>query len=491
MSDSPVPFMPAEQPRKRRRKWFRRIAVTVFVSLCSYFAWLFIEREWTRRDGERALATAHARVEQSDPNWTWEKLNAARPRPPAGKNGADLIPRVKKHLPGDWTKEFGKDEWKPLLDPAPNVRFSPRVIEHVRDELGRVPEAVALARGLRDCPFGYREITLLPNVLDTPLRDTQDTRAVVNLLRWSTVRAVEDGDRGAAVNDLRALLGASRSIGDEPFLISQLVRLAGRSITVQTAEWVLGQFDDLPGLVDLERALAADAEEPLFLYGVRGDRAAFDRLFENMQAGAVSLHELGGAQKAGDWERLGWWHYRAKLPGDRAFAFEWMTRYVEAAQRPIHEQPPLFAEIPEPPKDPQLLLSGLLLPAVSIPAHAHWRTTALERCAVVGIACERYRQQHKRWPGALNELVPVFLPVIPLDPYDSQPLRYAKSTDGIAIYSVGKPRPSRVGSPPQVTAPKPGLPDGIEFGFRLWNPDKRHLPPLPDPPPGPPDEPLP
>jgi hypothetical protein len=181
--------------------------------------------------------------------------------------------------------------------------------------------------------------------------------------------------------------------------------------------------------------------------------------------------------------RLGWWYNRANIPANRAFGLGWLTKYVEAARRPIHEQPALLAAISDSPSDGNHGLTRLLLPPLGTLAHAHWRTTAVMRCAAVGIACERFRQQHNRWPDSLNELVPAFLPAIPLDPFDGQPLRYAKSKDTIAVYSVGKRAPTRPGFPAPDVTPKPGLPDGVEYGFRLWNLDERRLPPLPDPPP--------
>ena len=37
----------------------------------------------------------------------------------------------------------------------------------------------------------------------------------------------------------------------------------------------------------------------------------------------------------------------------------------------------------------------------------------------------------------LEELVPQFLPSVPLDPYDGQPLRYKRLPAGFVVYSIG------------------------------------------------------
>jgi hypothetical protein len=415
------------------------------------FVWVVVDRELTKVTGNRRLATARAHAEADDPDWTWERLNAARPKPPEGKNGADLIPRIKKLTPDAWGKEFATPEWQADLEVPSNVRYAPRVLDRVRAELNGAAEAVTLARALQECPFGYRTLELKPNVFDTLLPDTQHTRSVFNLLRWDAALAVEDGNPSRAAEDLLALLNASRSIGDEPFLISQLVRMAGRGVLVKAVE---------------------------------GDRATFDRLFENLQAGDISAASLSnGTSSQNPLDRLSWWHYRANLPGDRAFALKWMSSFVEAARRPIHEQPALVAAIPPPPKDPSHVMSRLLLPAVEKVAQAHWRTTALERCAVLGIACERFRQKHHLWPNDLNELVPAFVSEIPLDPYDGRPLRYAKTDSGVVVFSVGK-WPANQARPGVPVAPS-GLPDGIEIGFPLWDQDRRRQPAPPQPQPEP------
>jgi hypothetical protein len=98
---------------------------------------------------------------------------------------------------------------------------------------------------------------------------------------------------------------------------------------------------------------------------------------------------------------------------------------------------------------------------------------------VVGIACERFRLKHDRWPTALADLCPQFLPAVSLDPFDGEPLRLAAQDDGIVIHSVGTVQRNS-----SVPVDRPGLPEGVEVGFRLWNPDARRLPPPPDSPKG-------
>ena len=60
------------------------------------------------------------------------------------------------------------------------------------------------------------------------------------------------------------------------------------------------------------------------------------------------------------------------------------------------------------------------------------------RAARTAIAIERYRLAEGRLPTALADLVPRFLPELPLDPFDATPLKYVVKGAGYDIYSIGK-----------------------------------------------------
>jgi hypothetical protein len=63
---------------------------------------------------------------------------------------------------------------------------------------------------------------------------------------------------------------------------------------------------------------------------------------------------------------------------------------------------------------------------------------ARRRLIVTAIALERFRLQNGKYPQTLDELVPRFLKVPPIDFMDGQPLRYRRTNDGhFILYSVG------------------------------------------------------
>jgi hypothetical protein len=132
----------------------------------------------------------------------------------------------------------------------------------------------------------------------------------------------------------------------------------------------------------------------------------------------------------------------------------------------------------------------LLVPACEKVATAGIRNRAELLCASTAIACERFRLAKGRWPGDLAEIPKEILPEVPLDPYTGGPLRYHRFVDGIAVYSVGDGDPNTARQQLENKDPLAGL----GLGCRLWDPDKRGQPPLPEtklPPDGPPQEELP
>lgn len=62
---------------------------------------------------------------------------------------------------------------------------------------------------------------------------------------------------------------------------------------------------------------------------------------------------------------------------------------------------------------------------------------ARDRLAKVGLALSAYYGANNRHPERLEELVPDFLPSLPLDPFSEEPLIYRAVGDGYALYSVG------------------------------------------------------
>jgi hypothetical protein len=81
-------------------------------------------------------------------------------------------------------------------------------------------------------------------------------------------------------------------------------------------------------------------------------------------------------------------------------------------------------------------LAGRPLGFDATPMNLHRLATL--RLLQTDLAVRLFRQDEGRWPDSLDELVPGYLPGIPIDSYSGEPLRYQTQGDNFLLYSVGK-----------------------------------------------------
>jgi hypothetical protein len=80
----------------------------------------------------------------------------------------------------------------------------------------------------------------------------------------------------------------------------------------------------------------------------------------------------------------------------------------------------------------------MLLPALAQVHIRADRSLTTARLAMAVAALERHRLANGGYPKTLADLVPRFLPAVPIDPMDGQPLRYRLNADGsFTLYGVG------------------------------------------------------
>jgi hypothetical protein len=84
---------------------------------------------------------------------------------------------------------------------------------------------------------------------------------------------------------------------------------------------------------------------------------------------------------------------------------------------------------------------------------------ATVRLLIGELALAQFHQENSRWPTSLDELVPKYLPAVPIDPFssDNAALKYRPADDGYVLYSIAANRGDDGGSPP-VTDDFMGIP---------------------------------
>jgi hypothetical protein len=85
------------------------------------------------------------------------------------------------------------------------------------------------------------------------------------------------------------------------------------------------------------------------------------------------------------------------------------------------------------------VLLGVILPSIRKVIHHHHRTDANIRLTALYLALRAYHLDHDgALPDSLSALVPAYLPALPLDPFDGQPLRYSRALT--TIWSIDHDR---------------------------------------------------
>jgi hypothetical protein len=443
---------------------------------------------------DRGLREAQAEADRLDPGWRLEDILAHRPVYADEDNSARQVYQIKGLIPKGWT---AKEEFNDLFTDLPKPhQLDATQLKALREEMAKAATAVAEARKLADMPHGRFPLQWSPDSISTILH-SQDAREAAHLLQLDALLLTQEGDLDEALRSTHGILNAGRSVGDEPTLISALIRMAIWAVAVGSVERVLAQGEPSPAaLADLQRQLEEEEKENLMLCGTRGERAGMEHLMANLQNGSVKMADVlgGGGMRVGLTgpdlvDGLLVTYSSANLKSQRTALLRFMTQIVEAAKLPPEEQwqrnKQLNADVTN-----HGLLVRMLVPAVIKVTEANQRNLALLRCDIVALAAERYRRIHGDWPPSIQALVAEgLLQRVPTDPYDGAPLRYQVRDDRLVIYSLGRDMQDNGGK----LDGKSGWTEGTDVGFTLWNVTQRRLLPLPAaeppaPPPGQPGE---
>ena len=468
--------MPFPERRRRWRSWLLGLGLSLLLMLAvgaaAYLYW--------RQGVHRRLAEALAELDAADPGWRLEDIEKARAEVPEAENSARVTVAVNRLLPERWPPP---DFAEPFDELPAGVRLGAEQLARLAKGLDEVRPAVEEARRLVALPRGRHRITYLRNPLDTILNDQERVRQVVALLEYDALRLAHEGRADDAVRSCQAELNAGRSLGDEPFLVSQLVRIACVHRACRAAERALGLGEPGPAvLAALQRLLEDEDRHPGLLIGARGERGIDHALFEAMEEGRMTTGELGGKANSPPslTESLFGFAIRDRFRVEHPLMLDLIGRRVAAVRElPIHQQAEteqhFEAEGRAVPS--WAILTPLILPAASKLGEASRRKHAHVRSLAALLAAERYRRAKGRWPASLAELVPEFLAAVPADPYDGAPLRYRRLDDGVTAYAVGADRVDDGGAIGHKLPTEPGA----DVGHRLWDVAQRRRPAGPAP----------
>jgi hypothetical protein len=427
---------PSEKPIRRGWKRFL-VRLSLFFGL--FLFGLLIVFWQIGRTGQFKLKEVVQQIDINDQRWKLDEIEADRlaREPPPDQNAARLVLEIDKQIPTSWNAWRKNAEW--LNNSFNNFLESPKETQGLR----LLQDSTLLVRNhgltLRERPFGRYTVQFSENSLTTRLPHLDSAAKVLMLLEYDARLAAIDQDPNRGIRAAHAALNVARSIGDEPTFVSQSFRMKFRSRSTIAAMGMLAAGIPTEGLEDLQAAYFADANENLFRFGARGERAAFHRMFERLESGRLDIERL--LPKDGDIGTLltnpmVFQSYKPLLPSDHAELMKLFTSCAEAAKLPWHEQREAIKNVirvRDSLNELRYPLTRLLFPHVDHILEDSLRSRAQLLVAATAIACERFRQKNGSWPKELTEIPGSILPSVPLNPFDGQLLRYQIFPDRILL----------------------------------------------------------
>jgi hypothetical protein len=316
--------------------------------------------------------------------------------------------------------------------------------------------------------------------IQTLLPDLNHQRQLANLIVARARLNFQNGDHAAAIADLRRAAFIGRTVGHHPFIVGHLVSVGISALTCDaliemTPGLKIGNAagEARPGDVN---ALIADllddrASRESYRLGIYGERMSQLDTARCVADGRLSLANLSGAGlgvggRPNPVAAVATFAAKPVALSDGRLMIDHTTALLRAFEA-SPDWPTYQAKAPPYPKDVANsmvvhILAKIMLPSMERATLTHFRNTAERRLTATALAVRHYTLDHGGTPPEkLDELVPKYLPAVPLDPFalTPQPIKYANDADKPRLYSVGEDAADGAGSelPTKQAAKRPKL----------------------------------
>ncbi len=315
-----------------------------------------------------------------------------------------------------------------------------------RAVLDQIAEATRRPRAKYDLRYADGPNALLPHLAIH--------KSMAVKLRTRAAARVATGDTVGAAEDIDTILRLAELTGEDPVLIGYLVRVAIQS-SAFSAFWdgtSQHAWSDAQ-LAAFQLRFEGLKQRDSLVKALRGERLFGKTTFELMREGRLDPDTLGAMESDESGNSFGWGLVpRAWLLQNQAYHSKVMDQIVEVLQRCDPERGiAAKGSVWETERveqtvfntagrrfHPYRIFTHLLLPGLANIHTKADRSLTTSRLAIAVAGLERHRLATGSYPKALGDLVPKWVPAVPLDPMDGQPLRYRLNADGsFTVYGVG------------------------------------------------------
>ena len=389
---------------------------------------------------------------------TFQEIAARRTIPKDEATVAHIVERVAKILkttPGPISRGVLGVSDGPVIDffagiPTPSVEKTRLYMAPRRPVLEELQMIRDLTPGRFDISYDGPATDVMTRFImaSPPIGDIEQLVFIDATLR------LIDGDTQGAASTIPLHLKIVSPLAEEPAFLANLRSISAAAFGVRTLENVLRVGSvDAPKLNELDACFRSYLSSDSTKWALWGERALFISLFDQMRStfgirGAILSFATHGDQMRG-----------AKM-------FGWLLDAQDAPDKLLSAARRFETELPELPTFTSMHMTTL--PSF---VYLHLRCLAEIQAAMMALAAERHRLDTGRLPNSLAELASQFLPSIPTDPFDGQPMRFALNDDGLILYSVGEDGVDDGGS----VEPRQQKRRPRDVGFRLLSLEKRAL----------------
>ena len=259
------------------------------------------------------------------------------------------------------------------------------------------------------------------------------------------------GQNEKAFADVKLSLRLVDSIRTEPFIITQLVRMAMLQITLQPVWEGLAEhkWTDTE-LAGLEAELSKLDFPADYEFSVRGERASHNKILDWIEQKRSRYWLLADMingnntsenflESTASYLVPQGWFYQNKISLAQVEQ-QWSLPMVDATNQIVSPKTVLAGMAGESSlrRTPFNFFALLLAPGFGVFAQKTAYAQNAVNLARVAIALERYRLAHGEFPESLDALSPQFMEKIPHDLINGEPLHYRRTEDGqFILYSIG------------------------------------------------------